>query len=177
MTQTREAAKVAAVAQMFADTRALPMAYAKADVADILRAAGEWEAVQDAPTVRDLAELLSGHTVKPDGICRCGVQVNTGQEKGLARARSLNRHRAVVIHGAGYRWAPELEWEWAAVGPAEAARDVETYSWGTEDAARSLYAALVIRCMDTSRTAGPVTLVRRRPAGDLEEVERWTPQN
>lgn len=175
MTQTREQAKVAAVAQMFADTRALPLAYARADVADILKAAAEWEAVQDAPTVRDLAEALDAHVVKPDGMCRCGVQVNGGHEKGLARARSLNRHRAMILHGAGYRWAPELEWQWAAVGPREAARDVETYSWGPEADARALYARLV--GFAKGRSDSPVVLVRRRPAGDLEEVERWTPQN
>ncbi len=175
MTQTRGEAKVAAVAQMFADTRALPLAYARADVRDILKAAAEWEAVQDAPTVRDLAELLSAHVVKPDGLCTCGVQVNSGKEKGLTRARTLNRHRAVVIHGAGYRWDPDLEWEWAAVGPREQSRDVETYSWGTEAGARSLYGTLVVQCINTGRTVGPVVLVRRLPAGELEEVERWTP--
>lgn len=172
--QTREEAKVAAVAQMFADTRALPMAYARADVKDILKAAGEWEAVQDAPTVRDLAELLSSHTVKPSGLCSCGVQVNAGSEKGLARARSLNRHRAMVLFAAGYRWAPELDHEWAAVGPREAARDVDTYSWGSEADARALYARLVGPEKSRS-TTGPVVLVRRAPAGDLEEVERWEP--
>lgn len=175
MTQTRLEAKIAAVAQMFADTRALPMAYAKADVADVLKAAAEWEAVQDAPSVRDLAEVLSSHTVKPSGVCSCGAQVNSGSEKGLARARSLNRHRAMVLHEAGYRWAPDLEWSWAAVGPREAPRDVETYSWGSEADARSLYAVLVVQCMDISPKAGPVVLVRRTPAGPLEEVDRWEP--
>ncbi len=173
MTQTRGEARIAAVAQMFADTRALPLPYARADVADILKAAAEWEAVQDAPTVRDLAELLSAHVVKPDGKCTCDVQVNSGKEKGLTRARTLNRHRAMVIHGAGYRWAPELEWEWAAVSGREMARDVETYSWGAEESARSLYAMLV--GPEKARSTMPVALVRRLPAGDVEEVERWTP--
>jgi hypothetical protein len=52
---------------------------------------------------------------------------------------------------------------------------VETYSWGTEAAARALMARMVASCMNVSFKAGPVVLVRRRPAGDLEEVERWTP--
>jgi len=172
---SRESDRIDHVAKMFSDTRALPMAYARADVADILKAAGEWDAVQDAPSVRDLAELLNGHTVKPSGLCSCGVQVNSESVKGLARARSLNRHRAVVLHAAGYRWAPELEWQWAAVGPHEAARDVETYSWGPEADARSLYAVLVVQCMDISPKAGPVVLVRRTPAGGVEEVDRWEP--
>jgi hypothetical protein len=171
--QSREQAKVAAVAQMFAATRSIPLPYAKADVKDILRAAAEWDAVQDAPTVRDLAELLSEHVVKPDGQCSCGVQVNDGKEKGVARARTLNRHRAMVVFGAGYRWAPEVEWEWAAVGASEAARDVETYSWGAEEHARRLYARLVAHSKARS-LKGPVVLVRRAIAGDLEEVDRWT---
>lgn len=172
---SREEERLAAVAATFAESRALPIAYARADVADILKAAAEWDAVQDAPTVRDLAEALSGHVVKPSGLCTCGAQVNSGQEKGLARARSLNRHRAMVLHAAGYRWAPDLGWEWAAVGPRETAADVSTYHWGTEEAARSLYARLVAHCMGVSKTMGPVLLVRRAREGMVEEVERWSP--
>jgi hypothetical protein len=170
---TREEARLTAVTKAFSAARGLPLAYARADVAEVLQAAAEWDAVQDAPTVRDLAEILGAHVVKPTGLCSCGVQVNNGDVKGLERAAALNRHRAMVIHAAGYRWAPDLDWEWAAVGPRERGRGVETYSWGTEAAARALYARMV--GPEKIRTIHPVVLVRRTPAGMLEEVERWTP--
>lgn len=168
--QTREAARLSAIASMFAESRGLPIVYARADVQEILQAAALWDAEQDAPTVRDIADILAGHSVKPTGMCTCGVQVNDGRAKGLDRSATLNRHRAVVLAGAGYRWAPELGWEWAAVGPRERARGVETYSWGTEAAARSLAATLY------AHVGQPVVLVRRTPAGMLEEVERWIPK-
>lgn len=172
MTQSREAARLAAVTQLFAASRGLPVPYARADVEEVLRAAAEWDAAQDAPTVRDMADLLAGHSVKPSGVCTCGAVVNDGKAKGLDRAATLNRHRAMVLHAAGYRWAPEQEWEWAAVGPREWAKDVDNFSWGTEESARALYARL---CgpVKARTTTGPVSLVRRTPAGLLEEVETW----
>lgn len=56
-----------------------------------------------AEEVRAIEEALSHHTVKPDGTCACGLKVNSGNEKGLERAASLNRHRAMVLYGLGYR--------------------------------------------------------------------------
>lgn len=58
-------------------------------------------------TVLGILQVLAAHIVRPDGVCDCGMTVNAGKERGLERAASLNRHRAVALWAAGYRRAAD----------------------------------------------------------------------